>query len=69
MNGKKIFGQISIKPSISQPMQKKKIVVNLSVPITGPRLRRLIKSRLEKNSALPNTAGMTVVKLKVVKKA
>src|SRR6266496_3998627 len=51
-----------------QPMMKKIRVVRLSVPITGPRLRRLTKSKLAKNSALPNTAGITVVKLKVVQK-
>src|SRR5687767_6140577 len=69
MNRKKIFGQINIRPSISQPRMKKVTVVRLSVPITGPRWRRLIKSKLAKNSALPNTAGITVVKLNVVQKA
>src|ERR1041384_6273892 len=52
-----------------QPSRKKLRVVRLSVPTTGPRLRRLITSKLAKNSALPNTAGMTVVKLNVVQKA
>src|SRR5512143_3059356 len=51
-----------------QPETKKLRVVRLSVPITGPRGSRLRKSKLAKNSALPNTAGMTVVKLHVVQK-
>jgi len=51
-----------------QPAAKKPIVVGLSVPITGPRLMRLAKSKLAINSALPNTAGITVEKLNVVQK-
>ena len=62
-------GKINIKASIIQPREKKKRVVCLSVPITGPRLRRATKSKLAKSSALPNTAGITVVKLRVVQKA
>src|SRR5512145_2510451 len=54
---------------MTQPETKKLRVVRLSAPITGPGLRRVTKSKLAKNSALPNTAGMTVVKLNVVQKA
>ncbi len=66
IKGKKIFGQIITKASMIQPPMKKLIVVGLLVPITGPRLMRLMKSKLAMNSALPNTAGITVVKLIVV---
>ena len=66
MKGKNTFGQASIRASMIQPAMKKVRVVRLSVPITGPDLMRLTKSKLAKNSALPNTAGMTVVKLSVV---
>ena len=66
MNRKKILGQINITASMIQPMRKKEAVVRLSVPITNPGLSLLMKSKLAKNSALPNTAGITVVKLTVV---
>src|SRR5215212_448073 len=69
MNGKNIFGQTNIRASMTQPKTKKLSVVRLSVPITGPRFIRLTKSKLAKNSALPNTAGITVVKLNVVQNA
>src|ERR1044071_1682185 len=68
MKRKKILGQINIKANIIQPVMKKSRVVRRSVPITGPRLRRFTKSKLAKSSALPNTAGTTVVKLNVVQK-
>src|SRR5688572_1081724 len=69
MNGKKIPGQISMRRSMVQPRAKKIRAVFLAAPITGPRLKRFTKSKLANNSALPNTAGMTVVKLSVVQKA
>src|SRR5690349_12237705 len=69
MNRKKIRGQISIRASMTQPSRKKVRAVFLSVPITGPHGQRFTKSKLAKSSALPNTAGMTVIKLKVVQKA
>src|SRR6185503_19496304 len=68
MKRKKIRGQANIRASISQPSRKKLRMVRRSAPMRGPRLRRLTKSKLAKNSALPNTAGITVVKLKVVQK-
>src|SRR5215207_7247816 len=52
-----------------QPSAKNVRVVRLSVRTQGPRLTRFTKSKLAKNSALPNTAGITVVKLNVVQKA
>src|SRR5687767_107295 len=70
MNGKNIRGQISRRANMIQPRRKKVIVVFLSVPITGPLfVRRFTRSKLAMNSALPNTAGITVVKLNVVQKA
>src|SRR5215211_7294351 len=69
MNGKNIFGQINIRASMTQPETKKLKVVRLSVPIISPLCaNRFTKSKLAKNSALANTAGMTVVKLRVVQK-
>src|SRR5829696_9688748 len=69
MNGKNIFGQINIRASMTQPKTKKLSVVRLLVPITSPRFMLLTKSKLAKNSALPNTAGITVEKLNVVQNA
>src|SRR5689334_7186370 len=69
MNGKKIFGQSNISASMTQPRAKKAAVVLLSTPIIGPRFIFRTKSKLAKSSALPNTAGMTVVKLSVVQNA
>src|SRR5512139_3701175 len=69
MKGKKISGHINMTTNMTQPRRKKMSVVRLSVPMTGPVLSRLTKSKLAKSSALPNTAGMTVVKLKVVQNA
>src|SRR5215510_9399421 len=66
MNGKKIEGQASNAMSISQPPAKKLTVVNRLVPMTGPRPRRSSQPKLATSSALPNTAGITVMKLKVV---
>ena len=69
MKPKNLLGHINSSASMTQPRMKKKRVVRVSVPITGPRRRRLTKSKLAKSSALPNTAGITVVKLRVVQKA
>src|SRR5215204_7675068 len=55
--------------SMIQPSAKKARVVRLSVRTKGPCLMRFTKLKLAKNSALPNTAGITVVKLRVVQKA
>jgi hypothetical protein len=68
IKGKNIMGQINRSASITQPVTKKLMVVNLSGRMTGPRPRRLTKSKLVMNSVLPNTAGITVEKLKVVQK-
>src|SRR5690242_20591824 len=68
MKRKNFPGHSSIRASMTQPRTKNVRVVRLSVPITSPGLRRFTKSKLAKNSALPNTAGMTVVKLNVVQK-
>src|SRR5215211_3559325 len=69
MKGKKIRGQIHRRASMIQPRRKKVRVVFLSALITGPRWSRFTKSKLAMSSALPNTAGITVVKLNVVQKA
>src|SRR5688572_11483579 len=69
MNGKKTFGQSNINASMNQPRAKNVAVVIRSTPISGPRFILRTKSKLAKSSALPNTAGITVVKLSVVQNA
>lgn len=50
------------------PTIKNLVAVFLSGEITGPDGKRCIKPKLPINSAVPNTAGITVVKLRVAQK-
>jgi hypothetical protein len=50
---------------MSQPLKKKAIVTIRVGEIRGPRGRCSMKGKLRTNLALPNTAGMTVVKFNV----